>query len=239
MYLQYGNYTHQIGEAAVSFLILPRLNEFGEVYLHTHRWTIQGLLLGSSATALDTAWNALKDAYSTGGKTITLFHDDGTASCRRLRSQDCIGGTRIIDGPSSQFEPGTHTTFLPYQITVEGDVEVQDLILLSFREELTIEGGGPSFVHLEPLVGPPVKQQVKTNTTYRVIQEGEAVGFKKYPNAPPPVLGAANLMRAPRIKLSSPRRSSSSGNPEYTEFPITWQYTFESAVPIPALPNKW
>lgn len=239
MYLKYGNYTHSDGEAQISFLIIPKFNEGGQVYEQTHRWMIQGLLFGSSATDLDTKWNNLQTAYSVPGLTIGLYHANGSESCRLMRSQDCVGGVRITEGPSSQFEPGMHTTFLPYQITVEGDYPDPDISLVSFTESLEMEGGGPAFVHLEPLLGKPVKQQTKTDTAFRAIQEGKAVGYSRYPTVPPPIFGAANLIRAPKIKPESPQRSGPIGDPYYTQFPITWQYIFESAAPLRGIPNRW
>lgn len=239
MYLKYGVYQHEANEAAVSFLISPKFNDGGQLYQYVHRWTIQGMLFGSSATDLDTKWRDLCDAYAVNGLTIGLYHDDGSVSCRLLRTQDCIGGTRVMDGPSSQFEPGTHTTFIPYQIVVEGDVPVAGVNLLSFREELTFEGGGPLFAHLEPLYGPPVKQQIKTNTVYRVTQEGEAIGYLGYPLPAGPIFGAANQIHAPKIRLGSPRRSGPTGKPHYSEFPVNWLYTYESSAPLNANPNRW
>ncbi len=239
MYLKYGSYQHSTSEAAVSFLIAPRFNDGGQVYLQTHRWTIQGMLFGSSATDLDSQWADLQFAYARNGLSIGLYHDDGSVTCRELRTQDCLGGTRVVDGPSSQFEPGTHTTFLPYQIVVEGDIPASNITHVSFREELTFEGGGPLFVHLEPLFGKPVKQLVKTDTTFRVIQEGEAIGFLGYPNPAGPIFGAGNLLKAPKIRLESPRRSGPVGKPNYSEFPINWQYVFESSAPLLGIPNRW
>lgn len=239
MYLSYGNYSHQPNEAEISFIITSKFNEGGQVYQQNHRWTIQGLLLGSSATDLDTKWAALRNAYDVQGKTISLYHDNGTLSVRQLRTQDCIGGTRVVQPPTSQFQPGTHTTFIPYQIVVEGDVPNPDVTLVSFKEILKKDGGGPLFLHLEPLYGPPVKQQIKTDTTYRVVQEGEAIGFYSYPVAPGPVLGAANLIKAPQIELGSPKRSGPVGSPFWTEYPIKWVYNFESASPLNAIPNRW
>ena len=53
--------------------------------------------------------------------------------------------------------------------------------LVSWTESLALTGGGPQFGYLLTLNGPPQKQLLRQQTTFKATQQGEAVGLTDYP----------------------------------------------------------
>ena len=181
----------------------------------------------------------MKAAYFVHGKDIALLYDDGTLSNHFILSALCRGGTRVVRQPTfpewQGAEAGTQRT---YSIVVEGEVLDKSVTIGSFHERLSFNGGGPMFAHLQPLQGLPQKQLIYESTPYQVSQDGEAVGIYSYPVPPGPIWPSA-LKENPRIRQGQPRRSGPVGKPFYTDFPISWSYRFESALPLVGKPNVW
>jgi hypothetical protein len=240
MYLQYGSYRHATNEAAVTITRQTNWNDGGQALGFTESWHITGFLVAASQAALTTALADLKAAYNRQAQNLSLHLDDGTLTNHFLNSAQCIGGTRVTEGPTFPEGQGAeYSTFRSYSIVVQGEVADPRVRLLTWSESLAFSGGGPMYVHLQPITGLPVKQQVADATTYRVTQSGEAVGRFTYPSPPGPIWPAALLPHLNQFHQRTPRRSGPIGSPDYTEFPITWSYSFESAVSLRGNPIRW
>jgi hypothetical protein len=236
MYLRYGNHTHPLGEAAIAITKEMIENEAGEPYAVRERWTISGMVIGTSPTSIKTQLTALDTAYSANGKNLSLLMPDKTESTHRMISSACQGGVRVIQRPSFPNGGGAeHVTKREYMIVLEGIVLLSSSqVILSFEEVLSFSGGGPRYGHLEPLEGPPIKQRLKQSTPYVVTQEGQAVGLYGYP-AIPPSIWPGDKTEAPRIRRYSPRKKG--GN--YYEYKVSWAYEFKAAYPLTGSPHVW
>lgn len=242
MQLYYGNYGHALGVPAIT-ISREVVNDAGErPYIERERWQINGLLPNpdGSATTLKAAIDELVAAYSVNGYNLILYMPDGsTPSSHALYSSSCFGGTRVVQRPS--FPTGTGpegVTYRNFSLAVEGDISLISpgtSYTTSFTETLEFNGGGFLDGHLEPLVGQPIKQRRKQNTTYRATQQGEAVGLFGYPPVPPPIWPAALTQPNPKFTLSSPRRRQGT----FVDYRINWLYEYESARPIIGTPNTW
>lgn len=241
MYLSYGSYTHPAGEVTVAIQRTPTFNEGGQLYGYKETWHIQGFLQAVDQRSLTTALNSLKAAYSQQAGDLVLHLDDGTFTTHALLAVNCIGGTRVVGGPSFPDGKGAeYSTYRNYEITVEGDVPNVDANLMAFMEVVTFEGdGGPLTVILQTLTGQPQKQTTAQQTPFRATQQGSAIGHFAYPPIPLPIWPDALIH--PRVKPTKklPKRSGPIGRPTYTEWEVSWSYEFESVTPLVGDPTAW
>lgn len=104
-----------------------------------------------------------------------------------------------------------------------------------FTETVRTWGGGPVFVFLNALNGPPQKQLVYPQTPFEAAQSGSATGMFAYPPVPPPIWPAA-LFESPVITEIAPKRKGLG----WEEFTVSWSYKFKSVTPLnDGLPNVW
>jgi len=239
IYLEYGDYTHSLGEAAVTIASEALRDGMGEVYGHQVTWTIDGMLsVQTDQDDLLAALEELEEAYSSENQDVKLVTADGTVA-HSLLTADCLGGTKIITPPSFPQGKGAELgTFRNYRIVITGEkiLDPSDLtILLSFEETVEAAGGGPVYGHIETLSGRPVKQLLRRQSLYRATQVGRAVGLRAYPTAPAAIWPAALVQLGSSVKRS-PRRVST-GN--YKGYEVSWQYQFESATQLNGNPRTW
>lgn len=237
MYLRKGEYTHPIGEPQISISRRPVLNSGGVPVAHAVTWSIQGMLLGSGQADLDAQIEAFITAYARQNEDVVLLLSDGvTESQHTLKVRDTRGGVYVTQGPDFPKGDGpeyaTRRSFA-VQISAEVPVEESTSALLSFTETLSTSGGGPRYAHIETALGFPIKQQLRRATTYLATQSGTATGYALYPSVPPPIFGTANLAQSPRITRRSPEWVGNT----VRNFTVSWQYQFESALPMFGLPN--
>lgn len=241
MRVRYGTYTHEEGEVSLSISRDAIETEGGDIIGVEERWTLTGNLIASSETAMNSSVQALLTAYNRDGKDLALLLSSGADSALVLRSQDCDGGTKVIQRPSfPDFRGPAYTGYLPYSIAVMGtrDTTGGEDGLISWTEQISREGGGPRFGMRETLNGYPIKQQLRQATIYRVKQSGQATGRYSYPTPASPLWPAA-LMEAPKVTHSTPTRRGSSGRRQYVDWTVSWEYSFESAVPLRGSPSIW
>ena len=243
MFLKYGTFTHPLGEAAVTITRRPVETDARTRYAVLERWDIQGMISNPSGSpaAMTVLLSALESAYSVDGRDIALFlPDNSTPSQHGISSSTTIGGTYIV-APVAYPQGGgvEYVTVRHFTVSIEAlRPTATPTGLLSFSESITQTGGGPRFGHLEPLAGPPVKQLLKQRTIYRATQSGQALGLYSYPHVPA-AIWPAHLLELPDISFGSPRRTGYGGAVNFTEFPVQWDYKFESAQPLLGAPHLW
>lgn len=242
MYLQYGSYTHALGEARVTIMREALKNAAGDYYAQLERWDIDGRLTAADASALSTAITALEAAYASGGYDLKLLLPDGvTASSHQLLTANCEGGTKIAKPVSYPVGAGAeYSTFRTYSLSVEGEIPlaVGQNPIVEWRETLAFTGnGGPRFVVIECRNGPPQVQQVSQQTPARCIQSGRAVGYQQYPFPPSPIWPVYEQRDLRQINLTSPETSGSGAGRTYQNYEISWSYSFLAPVPLSGFPN--
>lgn len=237
MYLQFGTYVHPLGEAGIVITKDVVESEAQQAYAVRERWTISGMVVGTSPADIATKLATLDAAYSTGGKNVFILLPNGAASTHSIISSSCQGGVRVIQRPSFPVGTGAeHVTVRSYTIVLEGIVLLTAArTVLSFEEVLSFSGGGPLYGHLQPLQGEPIKQLLKQSTPYRATQEGQAVGLYDYPTIPAALWPGNKVEDQPRVRRFNPKKR---GN-EYYDYKITWAYSFESASPMSGSPHGW
>lgn len=235
MYLKYGSYTHAHNEPAVQIEKRAVFSPLGLRQAVRETWRIVGVLHAADQPALTLAIAALRSAYNVNGLDLVLTLDDQTTLTDHvLISAAALGGTRVtaLDFPTGS--GAEYSTFRSYSIAVEADFPDTSNNLLDFTETLSFEGtGGPRTIYLDTLEGLPQPQLAQQRTTFRVRQQGRAVGLATYPGVAPPIWPAAELQDERRIVLRSPRRVA--GN--LTEFTAEWAYVFEAVSPLAGVPT--
>jgi hypothetical protein len=153
-----------------------------------------------------------------------------------------LGGVRVIQGPSYPTGRGYEGgTFRHYEVALEA--EYPDAasfgMLLAFTESIQFMGGGPRIVWREATTGKPQKQVTAQYTTYRATQTGSAIGYRQKPSVPGPIWPQYLKEQFTYPDQRSPKRSGPPGAPLYTEYEISWHYSFEADVPLSGEPHKW
>jgi hypothetical protein len=204
----------------------------------TERWTMRGMLEGSTVAEITTAIQTLEAAYSTNGRDLILYQSDGTTeTAHKILSAQTMGGTRVTKLPSYPSGEGAeYATFRRYEIVVEADYAVWDQNLVAWIETVSYRGRGGEVWRLMPvLVGPWPRQTLHTNSPYSAVQRGRAVGQFSYPVAPPPLWPLDEHRDAGGGEYSGPRRHGNT----FTDYETTWEYTFESNNPLVGFPTAF
>ena len=242
MILRYGNYQHALGEASVRILHEALFAPTGQHVATRQRWQIDGVLHGDDPAALTSAIEQLTAAYATADQDLVLLHPDGvTPTAHQLTSAETLSGVRVTRPPSFPEGRGAeYTTFRSYTIELEAELPAVGVgdALLHFEETLAFRGGGPRWIMLSTLAGPPVAQIVESATPYHVTQSGRAVGRVNYPAPAAPLWPAALHADQATVTRRLPHRATSAGTAQPTEYETTWHYTFESATPLVGNPTS-
>jgi len=236
-YYKYRNYQHDGGDAKVEVTRASMFDDRGFRRSTKVSHKVTGYLHGSSVSALTTNIRSMEAAYAVDGGNAGLYDESGAVTGYFLNSllATVSGGVRVVSGPNFPYEPGTYTTYVPYEIVLEA--EFPGIIgddVMHFRETVELIGtGAEKWVLIPTLYGPPRRQIVNRQTPYRAVQSGSAVGFSSYPKPPGPLW--------PTAEHSDMRPEAKEGpvivNGRLKEFGITWQYIFESATPLVGEPN--
>jgi len=231
MIFVYGNYAHDDGEVELRIQKRPVFNARGFRHGIVETWNIKGVLQADTQAELGAKINALVDAYKHDDKSAGLHLAEGAGSTsHQLPTGTAEGGVRVVAGPS--FPVGSGPQYAAgaagrdYTIRLQAFYPELLTNLLSYQETISAKGsGGPRFVVLEVLNGPPVKQQVASKTPVSLTQIGNAVGHLSYPVPPPPIWAVSLEHEELRSIVKRSKRRSRN---DFYEYPISWQYTFES-----------
>lgn len=238
MKYKYGSYEHDENEVLLTVSRQP-VYQSGFMQRVKIIHDIQGFLKPSAATqaAIKTKIEALRSAYSYGGRNAALYHNDGSISAHALLANTCIGGTRVTRLDFPKGTPGEYATIRSYHITVEGEQwanEAQDV--LEFSESLSSEGGLPLWQWSQPIEGDPVAFQLTETDVYRVTQSGRAVGRLTWPDPPAPIFSGSNVkLMQNTITRENPTRDRWT----YNGYSISWTYVMESSQELTGKPNVW
>lgn len=232
MILRYGSYSHADNEVTLSISQRPVYNEVGLRAGYVASWSIQGMILGSSASDLGTKIAALESAYGADGLDLILYDSDGVTVRHAMRNTGSRTGVKILDLSYPTGDGAEYVTYRSYSITAEAEYQ-QDLGIYSISETYTFGGGGPQKVVIPTLYGPPIEQLVRQQTAYICQQQGQAIGVAAYPTVPGPAFPAAEHRERRRITYNRPTKIGRYGNQMYS---VSWSYEFESPSQLFALP---
>ncbi|HEX3725832.1 MAG TPA: hypothetical protein VHV08_06300 [Pirellulales bacterium] len=240
MYLKYGSYQHAAGEVSV---VISKQGVFTDTGISRgirERWDIQGRLQAADQSALTAAINAIQNAYALQSQDVGFYFDDSSPTSHAIRSAATNGGVRVVTPPSfPQGRGAEYSTFRNYSIALEAEWLDPGASLLSWTESLSFQGGGPVFGFLEPIAGLPQRQLLRQATVFRATQTGQAIGYSAYPLPAAPLWPDAEHTERRDIRYELPQRMGPPNAAAYTQFKVSWSYSFEDSGPLVGLPTPW
>ena len=240
MFFSYNGTKHANNEVSFTITRTPLRSQAGAYYAYSERWDCRGDLLNySSQAAITQAIQSLTNLYSADGGDIVFYLDDGvTPTAHQLRSSSCIGGVKVVQAPS--FPNGVAAEYQPsygrsYTFALEGILPLTTSnIVLQFRESISMVGtGGPIRVWLPVATGSWIRQQTTTQSTFRVIQAGSAVGLNFTPTPPAPIWPDAENFQDRKVDAESAQLYG------LYHWPLSWSYTFESSGSLIGSPSPF
>ena len=194
----------------------------------------RGQFVGLGAQELSRLQLQTEAILATPGYNFVLFDDAGQATSIRLISATAEPPGVVVDQFSFPESRGgelvTGRTFT-FQASATYPLRSNVNVIVRYRESVEISGnGGPLVNWQNSFNGAPVPVRLYPSTITTVIQSGEAVGYRTFPNPPLPVL--------PLAYLTNPDQSVRRGSPipNGTEWPIAWRYIFRFPGRLPRVP---
>lgn len=236
MQVKYGTYAFNANGVKVAYRQATLINAGGQPYAIEKTLSLDGYLEGDGQAACVLAASALATALARPYQDLILYTDAGAPSDCALYNSPSTTGV-VPQAPSFPDSVGAeYATFRRFQFSAKAEYPLANTgaILMSFTERLQFSGGGPIYAHKMALNGPPQKQLIYPASIFKVVQEGEAVGYTFRPDPPPPIWPDA-LMTSPDITVDAPKRRGK----KYTDFHVSWRYNFESATQLVGVPTIW
>lgn len=207
------------------------------------RIMVKATLDGIGQTALSLAEALCRTALSRDYRDLILVQDNGFASSVRLINIASLTGVHIVDGPHfNEFMNGEFVNCRTVEFAAEAEFinAGYETAILSWQESMTVNGNGqPQIVWRFPVNATAIPQVVSPTSLITTVQAGRAVGHTAYPVVPVPIFGKkpkGGVFRGDRssVKKDSPRAYGRG----YIEYPISWNYVWESILPLDANPNR-
>lgn len=215
-------------------------SESGRPIRYLTRCSVAGWLEADGQAAISTAEAALRAALRINYVDLKFLTDSGAATATSLINSQTYSGVRVVDGPNFEGREGAeYATVRQFTFDVEAEYLIADAAnaVLSFTETVSISGdGGPRTILRTPINTPVlVRQIVSQKTPVRATQSGRAVGHTRYPSAALPIW--------PRPIFLGDQSTVTRENPRqlglgYVEYPIAWNYAFESDTPLVGAPGR-
>lgn len=226
MIFAYGNYVHAADEVNLAVAKRAVLSARGYRKCTKVQFTLNGVLQGTSPSDLTTAMANLEAAYYKHDQNAALYLSDGvTLSQHYINVGNTLGGVRSSGVTWGNADGTEYVTRRSYSVTLEADLNDGESNILEFREAITIVGnGGPRFVLLETLEGPPQYQVAAQRTIVRATQSGSAIGLLKPVDFPQPIW--PNAVKQDQMQQS--RTGPAVWRNGLWEYPCSWSYQFES-----------
>ena len=222
IYFKYGNYAHDAGECQVTIARSANKGQDGLTIIgYTTRYTVAGVIQGTSTSDITAKLRALEAAYAYNSKDFGLYDSATGQTAHWVRAS--ASDVRVVEGPTYPKGDGAeYVTGRTYQIVIEAQTGVTVPGLYDFSETVTISGGGQRVVWLETLNGPPQKQITALQTLCTVVQQGKASSATTWP-PPASQLFPGSLMEMPTITYSSPQTLDTGRKINYQ---TSWNYQF-------------
>lgn len=233
MILSYNGTARPNNECELVIEQTPYWGERGRRSGTTKRISIKGVIQGpsySTVAAITTAITALEAQFAVDGGDLILYDSDGsTETAHAFRSQDTLGGLRVVggvrypEGKGAEYSPGRGRT---WEVVIEGDFPDANENLIAWVETIDITGvpGASDWGHVPVINGLWPVQVFSEFTPVTMVQQGKAIGQFEYPPVPPPLFPLHEKQKMRRLTKKLPDRFGDS----LRNWEVGWAYTFES-----------
>ena len=245
MYFRYGNYSHDPGEGHLQ--IMAPQTTFSSAGLVTgvkYQWEWQGRKQAATVAELTAKLLEMEAAYAVQGLDAGLYEDSGTPTAHVLHANLCFGGVRVTQPPfypiGDQAQYNSDSPFRDYAIGLEAEVTAgAPLQIYDWKEEISYSGGGPDFVLVTCLTGPPQPQLANQHTPYRASQAGEAASNIWWPNPGQPKWPNCLHSQQSTIRYQPATRAGAAATNGSFRYRTSWNYVFESATELSGYPSTF
>lgn len=233
---KYGNFEHARKDVDVRVDASVERSPRGDPIGTRYRIALAGSIFGDSQSQLIQNIEELQAAYSVNRQDILFMFNDGTATPDlAIRSEDCMGGVQVTKPPVlSPRSPAQYSTYWDYSIELEALVRTRPSnaeVVWDFEESIDYTGtGAPPTFWVELKNSPAQAQRPRRYSLCQCTQSGTITGLNGYlrNRIPPPRYPSLLVPTSARISKRSPRKI----NGEFTEFTLSYSYSFESNVPF-------
>jgi hypothetical protein len=208
--------------------------------LHVHAYLEYANNTGGQA-ALTSAENSLRSQLQGAYGDLVLKQDSGAYSGLALVNSNSISGVVIDSGPTfTEAEGSEYVNRRTVEFTGVAEYVIANTktAIVSWKESLVFTGTGGPVTRWRPSVNTkPIQQQIYPFSTYKLVQTGRAVGHRAYPVQPTPFFAyPIEQVDRRRVINEAPTRIGKAQS-SLVNYPITWEYYYESASPLVAVPN--
>lgn len=238
MRLQIGSVIRPNNEAVVTPSYSPIYDFTRLVSAMKIRWEISGRIVNfptATPRQTTTELKALETALLQKEPYLAMLED--TANVETffvLNPVNCSQGPNLIDFSIPTSEQEVYATGGAYKAVFEAIQKIgPGSDLLEFSEEVSLGSGGVTYVYVGGAVNFAERQTATERKSWKYTQSGSAVGLLNYPAIPPPIWPFAQ-MEYPRVVLQNPRVRGARD----TEYPISWEYTFEWHTQLIGVPHR-
>lgn len=218
-------------------------NSAGILYGYDVTWECPSLSLAVTPETATAKILAIEAVLRNQEGDLLFLYPNGAPSGKGVLSSQTLSGVRCVAGPNWSGTRGAqHYTWIEYSCAFNWRESHPSLLvdptnfLLDFEESVSVAGGTPLNVLIEPVNAPPIVQTTIPQQGWRITQQGTMTGVARYPAPPPPLWGPSYRVSA-MVNRVSPKRIG-----RYFEgFTVQWAYQFViggSLAPT-ALPNAW
>lgn len=242
MKLKAGTFTHRINECGIKISKQPENDAAGVPWAHRVRWDISARILNESGDPkdIDSVIATVEAVYDTELSYIGLLHDDNTETGHVIDANDTLGGIRVVVPASFPNNEGSeYVTYRKYVAAIEAIIPIRtgSTLVYSLEESVDYKPSGAVYGFLQPNEGPPVKQQLRTQTPYYATQSGTIIGIEGYLDLPDPIWPSHQLVPV-QYTARSPRKIGDN-EAGYYLFPIQYRYEFGSITSLVGNPTVW
>lgn len=214
MYVKYDSYQHQNNEASITYTVHPIYSRWrGFRYAIRQVMTVQGeLSCNHPSKTLSEQIEDLIDAYSVNGKTLGLYHDDGTPTRHILDSSqsNLVDGPKVIRRSWPDGNIAQYASVRSYFIEVaaefaapEGDDAWPGIV--RYQETMRYIGEpGPRVRYMYDFLGNEYAQTVAAAVPIRMVQSGVGIGYGGYVTPIAAVLPTRVLKDLTDLQYESP-----------------------------------
>jgi len=240
--LKANSFSHRVNECGVVIRRAAELDGSGAAWAWRETWDISARILNLSGNPkdIDSVVLGVEETYKSQLNSISLAHDDGTASAHTILAANTIGGIRVTAPPSfTNNKNGEGVTYRTYQVSIEALIPKRtgELLVYDLREKVDYRLGGVRYGFLEPNEGLPTKQMLVESAPWYATQSGVITGINEFLPLPDPIW-PGDLLSPGTESRENPRKVGISPT-GYWLYPVTYRFDFGSVAALIGNPTVW
>jgi len=237
----YGSYQHDANRVGIrQWNRVFQLGQTGYPSRLITTATIWARIIRSTQLEIIVALQQMRDAYSIGGQTFTIFDDVGNVLWT-LDNQTASGGVMVLEPVShGQITDAHGVTYLDWEIKLQhGQLLPRGQNqYLSFQESLEFRGRGqPLQVLLTPATGKMFKQQTTEGSWRYCTQQGSLTTTTPNPKPMKPIFPQHFLGTEDDQSVTYSSPVTLRGAP--MEWTVSWAYQYASSDELIGKPNAF